>query len=225
MSLNNTYILVICSNPDQDKARRILTAGGARVIVAENTALGFDLAQTYLPDAILLESAPSNAASIGARDFMMRLRGEPKLAACKVLLLTEESLESENHFRTSCAHEFLLKPVAASLLLHKMRTLIGQKDELRLELTPGSVLSRVNLTVPMALTCLNETSCVLEGPVQLASRHNVAIDCELLKPLKLLTPRRSLHPIKARCLSLEFLPTYYCLPGSPSKRPTISERW
>jgi CheY-like chemotaxis protein len=81
---------------------------GWRIIEASNGAEAVELAQTMLPDLILLDI---NMPVMNGYDATLRLRAEPKTSAVPVLLMTSEDADDPlvTRLRT-LVHGILFKP-------------------------------------------------------------------------------------------------------------------
>lgn len=121
------HILIVDDSPtDTHAMKTALEGAGYQVAVAENAALGLQMAKQLLPDAIFMDVVFQGMSGFqGTR----KLARDPATANIPVVIISSKDQESDRVWGLrQGASEYLVKPVKAPVLLATLEQLLGPRD-------------------------------------------------------------------------------------------------
>ena len=120
-------ILYIEDNPQNMRlVRKMLGIGGYEILEALNGETGLGMAQTYLPDLILMDI---NLPDIDGMEVTARLKAFPDLAHIPVIALTANAMHGDRERFTSAGCDgYLAKPVTKNELLTTVAKFLQQPN-------------------------------------------------------------------------------------------------
>jgi two-component system cell cycle response regulator DivK len=121
-----TLLLVEDNELNRDMLSRRLEKRGYTVLLAEDAQRGLSLVLEAQPDLILMDMS---LPGLDGWEASRRLKADPASAALPIIALTAHALadDRERALEAGC-DEFEPKPVDLSLLLVKIRRLLGQTE-------------------------------------------------------------------------------------------------
>ena len=119
------HILVVEDNPsNMTLVRLILESMGHAVIEAGNALAGIRLAQTELPDLILMDI---QLPGMDGLEATRRLKADPATQAIKVVALTAFAMKGdEERIREGCCEAYISKPISVTMFLDTVKQFIGE---------------------------------------------------------------------------------------------------
>jgi type IV pilus assembly protein PilB len=119
-------VLVVEDSPTiVSVVKYFLELEGFEVLVAENGAIGLDMARRERPDVIVSDV---NMPGMGGVDMVKAIRADPGLAGVRILMLTSESsVEAETEGLEAGADDYILKPVEPRRLAARVKALQARK--------------------------------------------------------------------------------------------------
>jgi DNA-binding response OmpR family regulator len=97
---------------------------GFDVLVAEDGLVGLDMALRERPDVIVSDV---NMPGMGGLAMVRTLRGDPRMAHVRIMMLTSESsVESETEGLAAGADDYMLKPVEPRRLAARVKALLAR---------------------------------------------------------------------------------------------------
>jgi CheY-like chemotaxis protein len=117
-------LLVEDNEMNRDMLARRLQKRGFNLLLAEDGLVGVNLAQTQLPDLILMDMS---LPGMDGWEASRLLKADPATAGIPIIALTAHAMaeDREKALGAGC-NEFETKPVDLTSLLAKMETLLGK---------------------------------------------------------------------------------------------------
>jgi len=121
---HGTVLVVEDSSTITSVVRYFLELEGFTVLAAENGLLGLEMAFRDRPDVIVSDV---NMPGMGGLAMVKALRGDPRTAQARILMLTSESsVESESEALAAGADDYILKPVEPRRLAARVKALLAR---------------------------------------------------------------------------------------------------
>jgi len=128
MSAQAPLVLVVDDSDDYRRiVARVLASGGYRTAVASSAEAARELIASLTPDAAILDW---NLPGESGVEFSKWMRGEPRLAALPILLLSVNSRveDQANGLRLGEASAYMVKPFQPDELLSRLRALLERRS-------------------------------------------------------------------------------------------------
>jgi two-component system, cell cycle response regulator DivK len=107
--------------------RKMLSLGGYDMIGAETGSAGISLAESEMPDLILMDI---NLPDMDGLKVTNRLKSEPKLAHIPIIALTANAMHGDRErFLSAGCDGYLTKPLAKDALLNTVARFLRQVKE------------------------------------------------------------------------------------------------
>ncbi len=124
VSATGATILIVDDSPTELYVlKNILEKGGYTIISAGDGAAGVERALSDMPDLILMDVVMPGMNGFQAT---RRLSKNPKTSEIPVIMVTTKDQETDRTWAMrQGADDYLVKPVVAVALLHKVKSLLG----------------------------------------------------------------------------------------------------
>ena len=127
MSAEAPLILIVDDSDDYRRiVARVLASGGYKTAVAGSAEAARELLAAFTPDAAILDWNLPGESGVELSRWM---RGEPRLAALPILLLSVNSRAEDqaNGLRLGEASAYVVKPFQPDELLSRLRALLERR--------------------------------------------------------------------------------------------------
>lgn len=123
----STCILYIEDNPQNMRlVRKMLSLGGYDMIEADSGLKGISLAESEMPDLILMDI---NLPDIDGLKVTTRLKSVPELAHIPIIALTANAMHGDRErFLSAGCDGYLPKPLAKDSLLNTVARFLPHKE-------------------------------------------------------------------------------------------------